>query len=62
MFTPIIILARLTMYHDDDDTVYWELFMEENIHKFGGFWNDHKCFLVPIFYLSFILTKNVHGQ
>ena len=62
MFTPIMILAKLTMYHDDDDTVYWESFMEENIRKYCGFWNDCECFLVPIFYLSFILIKSVHGQ
>ena len=36
--------------------------MEENIREFREFWNDRECFLVTIFYLSFILTKNVHGH
>ena len=38
------------------NTIYWESFMEENIHKFCGFWNDRKCFLATIFYLVIILT------
>ena len=40
-------------------TLYWESFMEENIRDFRGFWNDCECFLVTIFYLVIILTKNV---
>ena len=43
-------------------TVYWESLTEENIHEFRGFWKDCGCFLATIFYLSFILTKNMHGQ
>ena len=39
------------------NTVYWESFMEENIHEIRGFWNDHECFLAVIFNLLIILTK-----
>ena len=34
-----------------------ESFTDENICEFRGFWNDHECFLVTIFYLVLFWLK-----
>ena len=44
------------------DTVYRVSFTKENIRDFRGFWNDRERSLATIFYISFILIKNMHGQ